>query len=458
MALIERTAYPRLTRHHATRAVYQAAQVLDNPGDLINVAIEELIRARCELPAFSTLDRLVGRVRTLVNRHYFLGVLARLPEAECARIDGLLATMVATQRTPYHTVKQQPKRPSRSHLHELLDHSAWLDALGMVDPFLTDVPPLKRQHFAAECKALDAAELKDVALPKRLTLLLCLVQQAQVQAHDDLIEMCIKRLRRIHLQGKEELDQLRARQQETTERLVGTLADVLGVLEDERPDEEVGGAVRQVLAERGSVTQLLLDCEAVSAYHGNNYLPLLWRFFRVHRSGLCRLARTLRLHSTSQDQTLIQALAVALEHQSRTSKYLPVPVDLSFASEQWQRTVLVRKGRGKRVLRRHFEVCVFTYLAAELTSGDLAVAGSGTYTDYREQLVPWEECAPQVAGYCEQLGLAATAEAFVAGLRTRLAAVAARWTLQCPPTSIWRLTHMGSRCSSGHHGRSQIRR
>jgi TnpA family transposase len=425
-AHLQVSAYDQQARHHVTRALYEAAQVLDNPADLINVAIEELIRVRCELPAFGTLDRLVRRVRTLVNRRYFLGVLARLPEAECAPIDGLLTTIAASHRTPYHALKQQPKRPSRSHLHELLDHSAWLDTLGAVDPFLSAVPALKRQHFAAECKALDAAELKDFALPKRMTLLLCLIQQAQVQARDDLAEMCIKRLHRIHVQGKEELDQLRMRQQETTEHLVGTLADVLGVLEEARPDEEMGAVIRQVLTRQGGVTQLLLECEAVSAYHGNNYLPLLWRFFRVHRTGLFRLARILRLHSTSQDQTLIQALAVALEHQGRTSKYLPVPVDLSFASEQWQRTVVVRKGRSKRVLRRHFEVCVFTYLAAELTSGDLAVAGSGAYTDYREQLVPWEECAPQVAGYCEQLGLPDTAETFVAGLRTQLTVAAAR--------------------------------
>lgn len=442
-AYLQVAPYDRQARHHVTRAIYRGAQAKDNPADLINVAIEELIRARCELPAFGTLDRLVRRVRTLVNRRYFLGVLARLPEAECARIDGLLDTMAAAQRTPYHALKQQPKRPSRSHLHELLDHSAWLDGLGVVDQFLIDIPPLKRQHFAAECKALDAAELKDVALPKRLTLILCLIQQTQVQARDDLAEMCIKRLRRIHVQGKEELEHLRDRQQETTEHLVGTLADVLGVLDGAGPDDEVGGAIRQVLAERGTVEQLLLDCEAVSAYNGNNYLPLLWGFFRAHRSGLFHLAHSLRFRSTSQDQTLIQALAVALKHQDRTSKYLPALVDLSFASDQWQRTVLVRKGRGKRVLRRTFEVCVFTYLAAELTSGDLAVVGSGAYSDYREQLVPWEECAPQVAGYCAQLGLPDTAAAFVAGIHAQLAAVAARVDAGVPTNEHLDITAQG---------------
>ena len=39
---------------------------MDNPADMINAALEGLIKQRYELPAFSTLDRLVGRVRTLV--------------------------------------------------------------------------------------------------------------------------------------------------------------------------------------------------------------------------------------------------------------------------------------------------------------------------------------------------------------------------------------------------------
>jgi hypothetical protein len=44
-----------------------AAAVMDNPADLINVGIEQLVRDRVELPALATLDRLARRVRTLVR-------------------------------------------------------------------------------------------------------------------------------------------------------------------------------------------------------------------------------------------------------------------------------------------------------------------------------------------------------------------------------------------------------
>lgn len=43
----------------AERVIRRAAQTKDNPADLINVALEELVRARLELPAYSTLDSLI---------------------------------------------------------------------------------------------------------------------------------------------------------------------------------------------------------------------------------------------------------------------------------------------------------------------------------------------------------------------------------------------------------------
>jgi hypothetical protein len=108
---------------------------------------------------------------------------------------------------------------------------------------------------------------------------------------------------------------------------------------------------------------------------------------------------------------VLQALKVLLAHEDVHGDWLPksVEVDLSFASEQWQHTVLARSNKGHRIARRHFEVCVFSNLANALNSGDVAVRGSDAYADYREQLLPWSECESQVDDYCQGLGIAAVA-------------------------------------------------
>ncbi|MBA3804371.1 MAG: DUF4158 domain-containing protein [Acidobacteria bacterium] len=413
-------AYGKDARHLAIMAVYDAAQTMDNPADLINVALETLVKERYELPAFSALDRLARRVRMVVNRRFWNSVLSHLTEDDRARLDALLVIDLRTKRSPFNRLKQLPKQPSLSHLQEWLDQLEWLVALGEATEALVGLPPLKVQHFAAEAKALDAHEMKDFTLPKRATLLLSLIQRQRVQARDGLALMLIKRMNKIQQRGKEELERLRVGHREKTAQLVSILADVVTACESAPTDAEAGHLVKTLLAEKGDTGQLLEDCETVVAASSDNYQPLLWPYYRSYRSTLFRLIKRLAPASTTQDQSLIAALNIVLENEDRRGDTLAGAVDLPFASERWQRTVYRIEDSAVLINRRHFEVCVFTHLAAELKSGDLSIAGSDEYADYREQLLDWEQCEPLVADYCRELELPATAQEFVAGLRTWL--------------------------------------
>jgi hypothetical protein len=66
------------------------------------------------------------------------------------------------------------------------------------------------------------------------------------------------------------------------------------------------------------------------------------------------------------------------------------------------------------------EVCVFSYLAAELKSGDIRIAGSESFADYRQNLLGWKECEAGWKDFCRQVGLPDTAAGFVRDLRTKL--------------------------------------
>ena len=48
---------------------------------------------------------------------------------------------------------------------------------------------------------------------------------------------------------------------------------------------------------------------------------------------------------------------------------------------------------------------MFTYLAEELRTGDIAITGAGEYADWRANLLPWEECEPLLEGFCAGAGL-----------------------------------------------------
>ena len=173
-------AYEKEARRLTIQAVYEAAQVMDNPADLINVALETLIKERYELPAFSTLDRLVRRVRTLVNRRFFQTICSRLQESDRAKLEALLVSDDHTRRSPFNRLKQLPKKPTLSHLQEWLDHLEWLISWGEVGGSLAGLAHLKIKHFAAEAKALDAGEIKDFLPTKRHALLVCLIHRMSI--------------------------------------------------------------------------------------------------------------------------------------------------------------------------------------------------------------------------------------------------------------------------------------
>jgi hypothetical protein len=109
--------------------------VMDNPADLINVAIDELIHQRYELPGFNTLERLVRRVRNLANQKLFSLVLSRLNQEYIQRLDNLLDSHPLQRRSPYNDLKQLPKRPTRNHLNDLLTHLIWLNSLEEIKRF-----------------------------------------------------------------------------------------------------------------------------------------------------------------------------------------------------------------------------------------------------------------------------------------------------------------------------------
>jgi hypothetical protein len=60
---------------------------------------------------------------------------------------------------------------------------------------------------------------------------------------------------------------------------------------------------------------------------------------------------------------------------------------------------------------------VFSQILWDLKSGDLYIEGSDQYSDYREELISWEEYAQQVSGYGKLVGLPTEGQAFVNYLR-----------------------------------------
>lgn len=412
-------------RRLAIEIAYQAAQTMNHPADIINVVIEELIRHYYELPPFEQINRLVKHARALANRQIFKKIFQQLDDSALNMLDDLLIIKPGFNKTGYNSLKRLPKNPTISHFKELLVHHDWLLSFGNAEKYVHDISKTKLQQFSVEAKSLDASDFKDMRKHRRYALIVCLVNYAQRRAKDSLIIMFNRTMSKMHNKAVDKHESLRNQQEEMTSHLLGAFYDVLTACKEKTALEETGKNVLSALSNHGGVGILHTECEQVVAYHNDNYLPLLWEYFAPKRSTLLKLVKVLNLQSSSQDQSLYQALQIVLAHANIKSEYFEdAALDPSFAPEKWRKLICKNEHSTNLISRRYLEMAVFSCIANELRSGDIFVEGSETYADYRKELLPWEQCQPLLKEYCDEVGIASTPKDFVKNLRNNFIRVA----------------------------------
>jgi hypothetical protein len=88
-------------RNSAGRRVLAAAETRLDPADLMNAAIDALIRERCELLSLSTLLRLAGNAHRRINSSQWQQVHERLTALDVQRLDALLTPSADSQDSPF---------------------------------------------------------------------------------------------------------------------------------------------------------------------------------------------------------------------------------------------------------------------------------------------------------------------------------------------------------------------
>src|SRR3984885_8275050 len=151
------------------RASQDAARTLEDLTDIINVALEQLVRQRFELPAFSALHRTAQHARAVANREYHSLVCDQLDAAARERLSIMLTRVEDETKSPWHRLKAEPKQPTSQNNREFLDHLAWLKEQAIGPGIFREIPDVKLKQFAAEARSLDVTSMNDLRETKRLT-------------------------------------------------------------------------------------------------------------------------------------------------------------------------------------------------------------------------------------------------------------------------------------------------
>lgn len=411
-------------------AMLDAARSKDILADIINVGIEALVHTRYELPAFSTLQRVARNARAQVNHGYYQQVYNALNDLQRTTINHLLSHDDSDVTSPWQRLKREPKQPTPKHIREHIAHVQWLHSLHTARHALDGIPETKLQRFADEARALNISRMNITQESKRVTLVVALIRVRTAQALDDLADMFIRRIQKLHHQAKEALEAYRCQHQEQTDALISLLGQIVGGWQNSETSEQRLETIQALIGDNADT--ILEQCETYLGYSGNNYLPFLLPLFRNHRKLFLDILEFLHPTSTSADTALEQAVAFILHHRHTRVAQLPVTgsdpgtegeLDLSWVPQRWWKAVTGRHRRDIPVLtvdRKYLELCVLSCAMIELKSGDLCIAGSEQFSDYRDQLVTWEEYNQQIETYCQRVGITSEPAQFIHDLQSRL--------------------------------------
>jgi len=151
----------------------EAAHLREDLVDLVNIALEELVRKRFELPAFSTLLELAQKARLSVNAGLHKAVLEILSEKDRLSLESLW-TVDEAQSSPWNALRADPGKLSKTTVDAAIVRFHAMK--GLPTPRLEGVlSSLKRDQFAEEARSLDAWQMRRLDRGKALSLAAVLV-------------------------------------------------------------------------------------------------------------------------------------------------------------------------------------------------------------------------------------------------------------------------------------------
>jgi len=292
-----------------------------------------------------------------------------------------------------------------------------VDVDGCIEKYVDGISKVKLQQFAEQAKSLDASDFKSFTPAKRYALIVCLLHQSQCRAKDAFAITFYKTMAKMHKKAREKLEDIKEDTEQKTHDLLTLFSEILVDFKEKRPTKKLLHTVIGKLDDHGGAESLHSDCEQAVACNSKNHLPLIWQFYENKRATLFKLLHAINFKSTTQNDSLINAMNIMLNYEDKKSEYLYIPINLSFTTEAWRKLILKKDNDQILVVRWYLEICIFSHLAEYLNSGDIYIDGTESFADYRKELLNWNECLIVLNEYCKKIKIPNNSKEFVNHIR-----------------------------------------
>jgi hypothetical protein len=366
-------------RQVARRTMTTIAEARIDPADLINAAIDALVRGRFELPTLDALRRLAATVHSKTNTAQWHRISTQVSERQRSALDALLVVDLNTQHSPFAELCRAPGRASRKNLNALIDRYQWLQTSPDPTAAFTSVADAKVQQWANEARRLKTPEQREYISPRRETLLLAVIRQARGQVLDDLTQMLLRLIRKIECKSEQHLEEWYAGRHSKTDSLIRAFHESLIVCGTSDDPAEKIGKLEALFVSHGGREVLQQSCAEHLRHEKQNWRPFARQAFAPFRAPLLRHAEILPLQSTAETRNLLSLIAAVSGEEPPYSDYCLVDVPPDTLPRDWRALVYDDSNDPQALNRRQLEVVALLELAAAIKAGEMFVNGSLSY-------------------------------------------------------------------------------
>ena len=408
-------------RELAQATMRKTAQARTDPVDIINSAIDALIRHGFELPALDTLRRLAGTAHSKVNAAQWSEVCDSLPFEQRVALETMLVVDPKTQKSPFANLCTAPGRASRRNLNALIDRYQWLQQLPDPTTALQSIADSKILQWSNEARRLNALELREYITPRRYTLLMAVIHDARGQVLDDLTQMLLRLVRKIEWKSDQRLAQWYQTRRSKTDVLIRAFHDSLIVHGAKLDAGEKVSQVDTVFAAQGGREALAQSCEEHLRHERQNWRPFARAVFVPLRSALLRLVGILPLQGTVTAAGMLSLVRSLTNEASPHSDYQTIDgVASNTLPREWHDLVHDHADDKQAFNRRQLEVVAILELVTAIKADEIFVSGSLSFDRFWDRL-PSEAADPAtIAAYATARGWGDGADGLVFAVKKAL--------------------------------------
>ena len=386
----------------------------DRPGVLFDRATTWLMAQKVLLPAVTTLERHVARLRSRVQERVWAMLTLAASADTRSRLEALLSAADGGHHSLFDRLRKGPYRRSVPELVRALDRVTDIRCLGITCSLAHRIPPNRLHALARFANTAKVSVMRRLPETRRLATLVAFASTLEAAALDDALDLLDILITEIFSEAAHARDRARLRTMKDLDAAAIQLMQVGRlVLDPTLQDAALRSAIFQTLAREDLEAAINQVGALVRPPDDVYYQELAGSYARV-RKFLPHLLRVVPFDATPAGQPVLEALHYLQQVEQGSAN--PFNPPMTMVNRGWHRYV----GTGQHVDRKAYVFCCLEQVRAALRRRDLFIAPSVRHSDVRLGLLSGSAWAAARPAVCRSLGFSGSAPETIRALSQEL--------------------------------------